>query len=147
MQEKYEDEVLKLYFNEDEQQQLSRLVTLRRENINARKRQYDLTYSRKIKNQYSDEERKRLFSDLSEKVRKNEEIIDDLEFGIGDLYGRYNNFTNLTSEVDDGIKATTLGLDGYIVGEKNYFVLLNRSKLVLLDDEGEYIEDYFNLDI
>jgi len=147
MQEKYEDELLKLYFNEDEQQQLSRLVKLRRENTNAIKRKYDLHYNRKIKNQYSDEERKRIIDQLEAKIRRNEEVIDDLEFEIEDLYGRYKNFRELTNEVDDGIKATTLGLDGYTVREKNYFVLLNRSKLVLLDDEGEYIEDYFNLDI
>lgn len=147
VQEKYEDEVLKLYFNEDEQQKLSRLIRLRRENINGRKRQYDLTFNRKIKNQYDDEERERIYGELEAKIRRNEQIIDDLEFEIEDLYGRYQNFRELTSEVDDGIKATTLGIDGYTVREKNYFVLLNRSKLVLLDDEGEYIEDYFNLDI
>jgi hypothetical protein len=41
-----------------------------------------------------------------------------------------------------------LGYDGYTIENKNYFVLLNRSKLILLDDEGEYNDENFsNLDI
>jgi hypothetical protein len=50
-------------------------------------------------------------------------------------------------EVDNGIKATTNGYDAILVEENNYLVLVNRTKLILLDDNGEYNDNIDDLDI
>ena len=42
-----------------------------------------------------------------------------------------NNFTNILE--DDGALAAILGYDAILVREKNYIIILNRSKLVIND--------------
>lgn len=66
-------------------------------------------------------------------LKKKLEII--RKFLIEKLKNSYkidiNNFTNVLE--DDGTLAAILGYDAILVREKNYIIILNRSKLVIND--------------
>lgn len=146
--EEYDDELVNEYFTPSEKEKLKPLLRYRRRRINNTKLIHDLTYNKKVREKYDNEKQIELkIEELYREKDRLETIIENAEYEIEDLFGKYNQFLNLSSETDIGVKATMLGYDGYVVENKNFFVLLNRSKLILLDDEGEYNEDFSEVNI
>jgi hypothetical protein len=138
LDEAYENELFKIYFNKKEKEMLEPIANIDSRITKLRRMLYDNLSA-------EDEEKEKM---LREQMEQYERIRATKRSEIDEeIYQRYDNLTSITSEADTGVKATMLGIDGYIVSEKNYFVLLNRSKLVLLDDEGDFIDNIDKLDI
>ena len=72
---------------------------------------------------------------MVEEIIEKEKIEIIRKFLIEKLKNYYknniNNFTNILE--DDGALAAILGYDAILVREKNYIIILNRSKLVIND--------------
>lgn len=50
----------------------------------------------------------------------------------------FNDLDEVLKGTDTGVKAAALGYDGYAVDYKEYMVIINRSALVILDDDGKW---------
>jgi len=148
LQTEYEQYILKNYFNEQEQKKVGLLVELSRQKRDFITQQYDLGFSPKIRSQYTKQQIDDKIDELTKEIRLINSDMDDIELTLDEpLREKYNNFNTYREEVDNGIKATTLGYDAILVEENNYLVLVNRTKLILLDDNGEYNDNIDDLDI
>ena len=77
-----------------------------------------------------------LNANISKAIKERPEIKENVESLLEVLNG-----------MDTGVKATMLGYDGYYDDYYNYMVMLNRSSLIVLNDEGEWLEDRDKFDM
>lgn len=77
-----------------------------------------------------------LYNEKSSLKRQRDGDENEYLYENNDLKELYAETDQVTSYIDVGVAATQLGYDGYETGASNYFVLLNRSQLVLLDNKG-----------
>ena len=69
--------------------------------------------------------------------RKRDEDKNVFLYENQELKKLYQATDEVTGNIDVGVAGVQLGYDGYEVGKSNYFVLLNRSQIVLLDNDGD----------
>lgn len=78
-----------------------------------------------------------IYNDKTSLKRQRDGDENEYLYENDDLKELYAGTDQVTSYIDTGVAATQLGYDGYETGASNYFVLLNRSQLVLLDNKGD----------
>jgi hypothetical protein len=147
LQKEYGKELQKLYLTPDETKRLEPLFEISTAITDLNKLQYDLHFNKQVKSQF----KKDVLLEKQKEVIRTKQALerqrDNLEANVVDINEQYQDYLSLMYETDNGVKATMLGYDAIKIEEKNYLVVVNRSKIVLLDDGGEYIENISDIDL